>query len=150
MGNLDGTAYHEAGHAVVSWALGVQFDAVSIVPDNDTRGRVTCGNWFDPDDYDNADLVERHLVVTWAGPLAESIHTGTEMEPEGTDRDTLVDLALHVAGPDTTGYLMALRQRTRDALRAHWEAVTAVATALLERQTLAAAEIAALCGAIED
>src|SRR4051794_3747807 len=31
-------AYHEAGHAVVAWALGLKFEEVTIVPDRDIFG----------------------------------------------------------------------------------------------------------------
>lgn len=34
------TAYHEAGHAVASMVLGIRFDHISIVRDEDSYGRV--------------------------------------------------------------------------------------------------------------
>jgi hypothetical protein len=37
---LQATAYHEAGHAVAAWYLGAGVESASIVPDDDTTGRV--------------------------------------------------------------------------------------------------------------
>jgi ATP-dependent Zn protease len=36
---LQATAYHEAGHAVAGWYVGIEAKNLSIVPDADSLGR---------------------------------------------------------------------------------------------------------------
>jgi hypothetical protein len=48
---LQATAYHEAGHAVVALLLGLKFRHVTIEPDSDSLGHLKCDRhpkWFNP------------------------------------------------------------------------------------------------------
>jgi hypothetical protein len=101
------TAYHEAGHAVISHFLGLPIGRVSIVRDADTLGRVLhrpVGEWFQPDVVMNDRTrlrIERGIVVLFAGVIAERKFTGryNHVGAKG-DYDQVVDLAHFVTGSD--------------------------------------------------
>jgi hypothetical protein len=42
---LEETAYHEAGHAVLAWLAGSPFERVSVVPDEDAAGHIINPWW---------------------------------------------------------------------------------------------------------
>lgn len=69
-------AYHEAGHAAAHIYLGLPFDGVSIISDGSSLGSVEHpviadpDNWdIDPDEKDI--LIDKHVIVTYAGPLVQ-------------------------------------------------------------------------------
>lgn len=77
------TAYHEAGHAFVAWQLGARVLALSIDPDWDDGPR-RFGDAqiaWDRDEFDEAEIQQRSLIVALAGPDAEMIHTGDRFHP---------------------------------------------------------------------
>ena len=65
-------AYHEAGHAVVARVLGISITHATILPDETSlasvgwRWRNLAGN------ANQADALEKHVVVFFAGPHAQS------------------------------------------------------------------------------
>jgi ATP-dependent Zn protease len=59
-----GTAYHEAGHAVVAWSLGLEVGTISVLAD-DASGGVQIGS------ADHLNLVEE-IAVCAAGYTAEN------------------------------------------------------------------------------
>jgi len=72
------TAYHEAGHAVISLWFGVTFKTASIIPDEETQtdGRVVpqLVRWFNPDisSHPSQDELMRLIIhILLAGPEAE-------------------------------------------------------------------------------
>src|ERR1039458_2488126 len=70
------TAYHEAGHAAISLWLGVTFKTASIVPDEESEGRVVAEfrRWFNPDTSSHAsqdELMRLMIHILLAGPEAE-------------------------------------------------------------------------------
>jgi hypothetical protein len=143
------TAYHEAGHAVMAFELGLSIREVTIVPDDagNFLGRVT-GTPLGPDvmarfaEYDpDRHLVEQLIMFPLAGGIAEQELTG-QVENLG-DEDDLTnsfDLALRVCGSDEEANLFVegLWERTRAQIQSPptWAAVEAVAAALLGQQRL--------------
>jgi Peptidase family M41 len=79
---LKETAYHEAGHAVISLELGCAVRAASIVPNDDSLGRVTSARlpkWFRPDLEASPRikrLIEIEVSVLLAGNAAQRRLTG--------------------------------------------------------------------------
>ncbi len=77
------TAHHEAGHAVASVMLGMDFDYVTIIPDGDSRGHVENTRPKDIlEAMNNGDRRENPLVYHWmeneiietlAGPEAQHL-----------------------------------------------------------------------------
>lgn len=86
-------AHHEAGHAVVMWRHGHDFDSVSIYPDQPGLGRVICRSVLDelpPQELWRqdeatwaraADRIKREVEWTLAGPLAEARYVAEPIVP---------------------------------------------------------------------
>lgn len=69
----EATAYHEAGHAVASLALGRPVHAVSALPTRHYLGNCHFGKAvFRPSE----DWLEREILISLGGIAAEAIHTG--------------------------------------------------------------------------
>ena len=145
---LERTAIHEAGHAVLSCMLRVPFRRVTIKPHGDTAGRVVCPPWpsaLRPDLSFGprvARRLEAEIMVLFGGYLAEVERFGGEPAEWGwsADREQIADLVLYLAGPEAQRAVDELRDRARGYIRAAWPAVEAVAQKLLEVRTLRAAE----------
>ena len=80
---IEKIAYHEAGHAMAFMVLKTRFSKVSIVPDDESLGRVTNDlpdSFFDEDLNANRQrsLYEKHILISLAGGLAEMKLTGVE------------------------------------------------------------------------
>jgi len=160
------TAYHEAGHVVAHWALGIPFRYVTIRP------RTGFGVWgslrtygipqgvrkrLDVREPRPRDLaqVEAHIVASLAGLAAEyrllGIGHGPEYEAEARDyADQCYSLALLLSYPQALpaegarAYRDGLWLRSKGLVADRWPAVEAVAMALLERGTLGAKDVARL------
>jgi hypothetical protein len=152
--NAESTAYHEAGHAVVGYVLGLEVGSVSIIPDAESQGRV-----FAPledqrrYEIDGDEYLEGHLVTLFAGVKAVELHFGTEVDSDDPNTDLSIlqsdygqagDIVLTLAGSDPERqYEVSERARGRaDSLVCgHWPAVQAVAQALLIRKELSGGEL---------
>lgn len=154
------TAYHEAGHAAALYALGLDLGDTSIVPSEDAHGRM--GTPIDEALDDRQDMLEylgedgqmfmvRQIAVAFAGVIAVEILTGREHDPQSADTQTqlpgsdwyrLNKWLPMAAGPGEMSevYNQAWDEAER-VLRENWDAVRAVAEALLERQELSAADV---------
>jgi ATP-dependent Zn protease len=153
-------AYHEAGHVVAAVVVGLSPHSASIVPDIDTDGRVRHKKPFhginlEVDNSDRARLrVERNIIICFAGPSAQRKHQPRSWRTwhGQTDFETAVDLAGRVSGSDAEAdaFLKWLNERAVALVNFHWESVERVATALLARRTLNAAEIKHIVRNCED
>jgi hypothetical protein len=170
---LETTAFHEAGHAVIATLNGVPFASVTIIPDPapvSGRGRGYLGRiiYQLPDyalPYRPAKQQKRarqyfahNICMTLAGPLAETLHTRCWEQPrceEGYDELGAFEAALLADDRHSSAYLWhwinRLRFQTLELLQNPdvWAAVAAVARELIERKTLESAEVAFLvqrCG----
>ncbi len=83
------TAYHEAGHAALHLALGVQFTKVTIIPNEDYLGAVHGCSLLLPSPDDNPERfcvltpemksnIDREILIFLGGPLAEHRFLGKE------------------------------------------------------------------------
>jgi ATP-dependent Zn protease len=147
MNQRERAAFHEAGHAVVRRYFGMGIKKITIVEDDESYGRVSNrppGDWFRPDieiDGRRRRRIELEIMTGWAGTLAEEMHAG---ESEATiagareDINQIANLALYASGSEeeAEAYIEWLRLRTLGILRVMWGEIEAVATALLERETL--------------
>jgi Peptidase family M41 len=98
-------AYHEAGHAVVGYALGLEIEQITIIPNETSLGQCRYRGW---ETSGAAGDLDRHLRLILAGAVAEEIAMGAPSR--GSDERRALDLAL--------------------SLEEKWPAVRAVATAL--------------------
>jgi hypothetical protein len=140
------TAYHEAGHAVASWVVGLEMEAPSIEPQGSSLGRVGFTDMEAMEVYD--DILYRHLVSSYAGVKAVELCTGRPTDPDdpnmdpsykGSDWDGIMDLTLRLGGPEESGQAAVQERAEEEAqrtLRENWRGVEAVANALLRHRSL--------------
>lgn len=98
--DIDGTAIHEAGHAVVAVYAGASLDYVDVGAGVDAHGRPTVGRTSGPHplpcdcrhelahlDERCLDFAEREIVVLWAGPQAEIQYARAPPDARSADLD---------------------------------------------------------------
>ncbi len=148
---LELTAYHEAGHAVISHFEGVTVRRASVIPDAETQGHVLkkIAARFQPD-IDSSSCrarkyIEALIMSSLAGHIAEERRAGVSISPDGaaSDRETAADLAAYVNGSVKAAelYLAWLHERTVNKVDVRWWAVEAVAQSLLAHSTLSGREV---------
>ena len=128
------TAYHEAGHAVVSLALGRPVACVSVRATRDFLGTCEFGKAvFRPSE----DWLEREMLIALAGIAAEARHTGHyAWDAADRDRQYVRDLAVQRAGERRAERLerrLLAKAEHLLAQEGHWRAVELIAAELLRR-----------------
>jgi hypothetical protein len=146
-------AYHEAGHMVAAWELGLNVLGATIVPDPEAgyagrvivplEDRVRYADWVDEGAY-----LYAHMVMQFAGEEAREKHAGdpiSEMNIDlgfvGPDSDYgyIADALLAIAGPDEQEQRETgdrARGHARMLVSARWSRIEAVAETLKARETL--------------
>lgn len=152
------TAFHEAGHAVVSLRLGRGSEALSIVSEGERLGSHHSGE-LPPgiarrlsegsSSLRDRQTIESMVMVFFAGTIAESICRGHEPRRLGGARSDFakaIDVASHlIFEPKELGtYLDWLFVRTVNSVRHSWRKVEELAGVLLIRQTLGGREVRAV------
>jgi hypothetical protein len=149
-------AYHEAGHAVVSWVVGLEIEGASIEPQGSSSGRVSITDIEHMEGYD--EVKHRYLVSSYAGVKAVESYTGQptdfddpNIDPrvKGSDRDTIMHLVLSLAGPDKSKQVALQEQaeeRAQRILEENWRGVEAIAQALLRDRNLDSADLSRILG----
>ena len=102
---LEDTAYHEAGHAVARYLLGLRINHVTIIPEEGMLGHCDGGKGrrtFHPDinlNLRQRDYLEREVISTLAGGTAERRFGGQpNLKGSESDLHAAVDLASYVHG----------------------------------------------------
>jgi hypothetical protein len=114
-------AYHEASHAVVARALGVDVFSVSIEPCATSSGRVQLGS-----DVGH----HQHVLISMAGPIGEHI-----FEPSifGGNGDA-ADVRRHMTALGAHAHRWPVYQAAaRKLVKANWPAIKTVAAELLRQ-----------------
>jgi len=147
---LERTAYHEAGHAVMACILHRRFHFITIDPeklDENTGGlvglvhsskllkSVNCGG------FDDRAQIERHISLTLGGEAACELLVGSKnWHLSQDDAQVCMRLAQLQCGDEeeANAYLNWLCLSVRNELKLphNWVCVCAVAKALLEHKTL--------------
>ena len=147
------TAYHEAGHAIASYVLGVPFLKVSIISygdylgmvEHDKEGHDRCLDSITNGeiDYDNEalNMVCNKLTVYFSGRVAEEIYTGKQVEISGDDYEMAVDILFHMGYTDMNEQFYVYHEKAINLIKNNWPSVEAVATALLENKELSRKDI---------
>ncbi len=152
-------AYHEAGHAAAAWRLGIEFSEVTIVPAEDALGYVRrSGVVFRKQVRETLELggsdrsrawaqfrAERYAVYCFAGFAAQK-----RFDPRSarnsharSDREAALEGLRFLYPPDEIRlHWRILKMRAEAFVRGHgvWDAVTALAEALIARKTLSGEE----------
>lgn len=147
------TAYHEAGHAVVGFALGGTVESIQIGGEHDVVGVRQFGDcriaWRSTVQSDRIHL-QRELLTILAGPAAEIVYAGRSLDLEmlKTWKQDL-DLAWILAEKMTPRLhekqqlMSEALQQLQSIIRTEkcWSAVAAVADALLAHEFLEESEV---------
>ncbi len=148
--NKELAAYHEAGHAVVAHALGVEVEGVSIVQDEGNLGHTTTPR---PDNVDSSDEeasadLEKHLITGVAGAASEELFTEELSELPGKDMAGVAKLlmGLEDAGAPVQADSEEALDEAKSILRENWSSVQALAEALLEHEELDREGVLAVIG----
>ena len=141
-------AFHEAGHAVMAFLLKRRFTKISMIPDEDSSGRVHIPAGFIEGIEDELTsqkecAIKDHIRILWAGIESEGVHFGRRSW-SGFEHDkeaiTTLVLFLHPPGETCDALLAYLRSHTRDLLGLKWHrnAVCHLAEALLKKKEFGA------------
>jgi hypothetical protein len=151
---IEATAYHEAGHAVIAFLLGYRPQSVTIVPTFDTAGHIIQDNplhgfQLDLDGSDEARLrVETVITICFAGPIAQKRYNPRSWRrAHGQwDYEKIAELALRVCGSSeqATAFIRWREIVACDMVKAHWPRIQLVAGQLLERENLSHADLDAI------
>ncbi len=97
---LQATAYHEAGHAVMAMETGRAVRLVTVVPEGNYLGvcrHTAAPAWLSPDAHlgrREIRWLERCILIRMAGPAAERRFTGRRNHVGARyDYDSLIDMA---------------------------------------------------------
>ena len=148
------TAYHEAGHAVAAFFMEKPLTMVTIQPD---RAQASSGHCHaehllaeSHPDYDDSDEVrmriEREVFYLLAGYAVQRAFNPRSCRHyhASEDHHGVVDLLSYVSGSneELTAYLKLMEIRVRQFVAAQdkWIAISALASALLDRTTLTGEE----------
>ncbi len=163
-------AWHEAGHAVMAHAVGVEVSKVTIIPSTSGAGGV---NFMIPKRLGMYSLeeLEDQVKISYAGRCAEYLLLGTKskittgaeadiqqatkilyqmvVEQGMSEQQGLVNLNLLQVKPDTylpeiIAWSQRLEKETLHYLEANREQLEAVAKTLIEKETLLKTELAEL------
>jgi hypothetical protein len=126
-------AYHEAGHAVIGYAIGLEIEQVTIVPGEGSLGRCRYQGWDDEQaeaDFDTA------LIVILAGAVAEEIAMGAPSR--GADEPKALSLVLSqgISEAAAARRIAETRMLVSRFLEGHWPVVKALAVALRKDRVL--------------
>jgi hypothetical protein len=138
--NKELAAYHEAGHAVVAHALGVEVEGVSIVQYEGSMGHTTTPlpeNADSSDEEASADL-EKHLIMGVAGAASEELLTEELSELPGKDMAGVAKLliGLEYTGAPVQADSEEALDKAKSILHDNWGSVRALAEALLKHEEL--------------
>lgn len=151
------TAYHEAGHAIVSLLLGGRVRMVTIAPDRDD-GPERYGNtevlWRRAS-LDSRRMAQATIQVCLAGPVVEMIYSGDPYHPgliaQWSEDWRSAWAAAAQLEPDKQRRLRLLESETASLLERlsaddMWAAISALADHLLAHETLEAEEVDEIVG----
>jgi hypothetical protein len=158
--NEESTAYHEAGHVVVKSCLGLGYSGISIIPDNDSWGRVESSKPEKPSTYaaiERGDRwhhsrfrAEKWVMVLQAGDVARRQHDFPSVGPYYSQSDLEKCNALlrnyhpDKENPDPDLHYDLLHEWTVSLIEQNWHSVEAVAKSLLEHRELSGTEVRAV------
>jgi len=148
MTDLQQTAYHEAGHAVIAYRLGYEVEKVTIVRRQGVLGKYVCKD---------RPLAPDGIRIDFAGALAEALVNPSDEEIQGgarsdwrnARRSTRVCAALGFIGVREKDILIEeILHETRALVRRDKAAIAKVAEALLKQKTLNGEDIKRIMEAV--
>lgn len=153
---LVATAYHEAGHAFLSYVLGKGFQRVTVIPDQDYLGAVTnmCDydflanlmmattNFIVPDSViDNR--VKNELMVLYAGYLAEKEYGVDNKDGASSDLEMIREFIFNYCNDEdeSTALITLCLETTTTILKDNWFQIRVLANVLIEKKTMTFSDV---------
>ena len=159
------TAYHEAGHAVISYELGFNVKRVTIVPGEDSLGHMKPRGYLQLHRLEGKiptgeQLGRYHdrIVILLAGTEAQRRYNPRSVRNlhrhlPGSDYQRVNELLMHLHGEDegrAAFRYLKIRARNFVSHETNWVRIEGLANALLESQTLSGDEMEKVCAASID
>jgi ATP-dependent Zn protease len=139
--NRRGVAFHEAGHAIVAWSLGLPVGTIEI-RDHDGGGSTQAG--YADGCADDLSTVDQ-IAVSTAGKEAELIFEApTETWRGNRDNEKILNLTSRLSDGERETVRHAGQKRAKTLLRTHAEKVTKLAAVLIERGQVSGADFLTL------
>lgn len=134
-----GAAFHEAGHIVVAWALGLAVGSAEIaIGGDDAKGAAEI------QDASHTDLLDQ-LAICAAGLEAQEIFDAPTHDLAGWgDYGRMVELLQDLEEDEQRRKLHQGHERARDLVSAHRVKIERIAIALIEKKRLGADEVSSL------
>ena len=135
-------AFHEAGHGVVAYRLGLDCGLLSILPEPGTVGRS-----FSEYPWKDGSIDAKVTTVLLAGYVAEH-----EMFPDADRRTSRLDdeEARELVKRGCAGSIEECQSLAVQMVRKDWRHIEAVATALVEAKSLVAEEWDIIISALDE
>jgi hypothetical protein len=146
-------AFHEAGHVVAAYFLGVRIKKVSILHNKDYVGIVIhekvvrgLAPEIDTSVLRNFNRMENLARIALAGDIAQKIHAPRSSDGAGLDRETVANIAFRLNGsPEAAGaWIEWLKVSVKDMLTVRWPFVDSVARELARENALNKEQIEAI------
>lgn len=149
---LEATAYHEAGHAVITRRLGYTVHSVTIKPGDDYQGlAVSDSPLFGRDptlggpESGTDERMQHRVIAALAGSVAERRFNPEifDIENSSDDYEVVFDTCLRLGGDGDGASKVGeeLYQKTEALVSEHWLEIDRVARALLDRTELSGDDI---------
>jgi ATP-dependent Zn protease len=153
---LELTAYHEAGHAVVAIHLHRGVKSVTVVPNPETNSLGHCEYHELPNKEERLKVLERgdrqrsrpwlerEIILLLAGNHAEDKVKGRwNHRGASDDMSKVFDLASSMCGSndETLAYVRWLSERARNEVESLWPLIEKVAQALVVKKTMTGREV---------
>lgn len=153
---VEGTAHHEAGHALACLGFGIAFDFVTIVGTVDSKGHLTRPKpeWYNADQFDDRHLlrIRNEIIQGFAGQIAEWKYRGKRPRSGmQDDNQKAFDLALKLTGVGkTTGaFLEYCWCCAEHFVNSNWSNIQLVAGELASGNTLARSQLIKFTAALK-
>jgi hypothetical protein len=143
----EGTAYHEAGHAVMAFLLGVRVGKVTILPGKDYAGAAAIDERLVRFKYGEIDTssqkrrndLEKNCLILLAGPIAQHTFTQKGISFHADDDNSKIVAcasALNGSPEATCEYIEKLELLVRSELASNWSLVENLAAELMARNEI--------------
>jgi ATP-dependent Zn protease len=137
------TAHHEAGHAIVAYSLKRKFKYVTIKSDWETHGYIKYMSA--PNSRSRREFVEMAIMCSYAGRIAQEKYNHRRARyGHGCDNSAIADLLQDFSPEIHVHWARWLHARASNIVKIRWPCITAVAEALIQRETLTWSDIKAI------
>lgn len=160
---LESVAYHEAGHAVAAWRVGVRLHELSMIEAYRHHGRAAPPPYFEPftrrgggEAEVSAHRIENMVLVCLSGPEAQRRFFPTHFRRSHAvpDFDQATELLTYLTSEpgEREAYFRLIDIRARNLVSdvVAWRGIEHLAAALLDRVTLGVREIRGIIAAAHD